>query len=231
MHTPPVPLDLTPFGFTPTESLVYEVLVTQGPGTGYAIARSAGLARANAYSALGGLVTKGAARVENGRPKRYRPEPPPVLLSRIVDRQGQAVEQLSQALSSISAPASPTVTEVTSLRGLTQMITLEAARAAESVRLHLPASVYAGLGPALRRVAGLAVGLELSADEPVDGLPVPIAVHPAGNRWPGQPLLGVIDGRLALIGTLSAGEPDGFWTTRPALVAAAGHALDGLSGR
>ena len=42
-------LDLTPFGFTPTESAVYEVLLSAGPGTGYAIARSAGLARANAY--------------------------------------------------------------------------------------------------------------------------------------------------------------------------------------
>src|SRR5258705_7790665 len=48
--------------------------LTSGPGTGYAIARSAGLARANAYSALEGLVAKGAARVEGGRPKRYRPE-------------------------------------------------------------------------------------------------------------------------------------------------------------
>ena len=54
-------VDLTPFGFTPTESAVYAVLLTQGPGTGYAIARSAGLARANAYAALEGLVAKGAA--------------------------------------------------------------------------------------------------------------------------------------------------------------------------
>ena len=38
-------LDLTPFGFTPTESRVYQVLLGDGPGTGYAIARSAGLAR------------------------------------------------------------------------------------------------------------------------------------------------------------------------------------------
>ena len=49
-------IDLTPFGFTPTESLVYEVLLTGGPGTGYAVARGAGLARANAYSALEALV-------------------------------------------------------------------------------------------------------------------------------------------------------------------------------
>jgi len=37
-------INLTHFGFTPTESLVYEVLLIGGPGTGYAIARSAGLA-------------------------------------------------------------------------------------------------------------------------------------------------------------------------------------------
>ena len=36
-------LDLTPFGFTPTEGLIYEVLLTGGPGTGYTIARAAGL--------------------------------------------------------------------------------------------------------------------------------------------------------------------------------------------
>ena len=73
-------IDLTHFGFTPTESLVYEVLLTGGPGTGYAIARTAGLARANAYSALEGLVSKGAARVETGRPKRYLPEAPAALM-------------------------------------------------------------------------------------------------------------------------------------------------------
>jgi sugar-specific transcriptional regulator TrmB len=53
--------DLTRFGFTPTEGLVYQVLLTGGPGTGYAIARAAGLARANAYSALEGLVAKSSS--------------------------------------------------------------------------------------------------------------------------------------------------------------------------
>ena len=84
-------IDLTPFGFTPTESLVYEVLLTSGPGTGYAIARSAGLARANAYSALEGLVSKGAARVDPGRPKRYRPEAPAALIARISTGHGLAL--------------------------------------------------------------------------------------------------------------------------------------------
>src|SRR6266511_1377004 len=33
--------DLTPFGFTPTESLVYTTLLRLGPTTGYAVARAA----------------------------------------------------------------------------------------------------------------------------------------------------------------------------------------------
>ncbi len=100
-------LDLTPFGFTPTESAVYQVLLADGPGTGYAIARSAGLARANAYSALEGLVAKGAARVETGRPRRYRPEPPAALIARISTDHGHALDRLSKELESIVRPRHP----------------------------------------------------------------------------------------------------------------------------
>src|ERR687891_554380 len=55
-------VDLTPFGFTPTESLVYTALLRLGPSTGYAVARRARVARANAYAALEGLVEEGLAR-------------------------------------------------------------------------------------------------------------------------------------------------------------------------
>src|SRR4029077_11000093 len=77
-----VALDLTPFGFTPTESLVYATLLRLGPSTGYAVARSARLARANAYGALEGLVARGAATrtPPPNRPARYRPADPPALL-------------------------------------------------------------------------------------------------------------------------------------------------------
>src|SRR3954468_12626375 len=104
-------IDLTSFGFTPTESLIYEALLTHGPGTGYALARAAGLARANAYSALEGLVAKGAARVEGGRPRHYWPEPPTALIARITNDQGQALERLTTDLQAIAVPATATVVE------------------------------------------------------------------------------------------------------------------------
>src|SRR5829696_711672 len=102
-------LDLTKFGFTPTESSVYEVLLKHGPGTGYGIARAAGLARANAYSALEGLVSKGAARVETGRPRRYRPESPAGLIARISHNHGLALDRLTSDLETIAVPTTPTV--------------------------------------------------------------------------------------------------------------------------
>src|SRR6476619_8356748 len=96
-------INLTHFGFTPTESLVYEVLLRDGPGTGYSIARSAGLARANAYSALEGLVSKGAARADSGRPRRFRPESPSALIARITNDHSLALERLGGDLESLSA--------------------------------------------------------------------------------------------------------------------------------
>src|SRR6478736_8377880 len=107
-------IDLTPFGFTPTESKMYTTLVSFGPGTGYALAQAAGLARANAYSALEGLVAKGAARVDGGRPKRYRPETPAALLARISTDHGLALEQLSHDLEAVSVPATQTLVEIES---------------------------------------------------------------------------------------------------------------------
>src|SRR6476646_10077949 len=140
-------INLTHFGFTPTESLVYEVLLTGGPGTGYAIARSAGLARANAYSALEGLVSKGAARVDGGRSKRYRPESGSALLSRLSDRQAAALDRLTDALTSIGAPEGPALIELESARASWQAMGRDLARAGRRAWICAPADAYQLLGP------------------------------------------------------------------------------------
>ncbi|MCL4864882.1 MAG: hypothetical protein KJZ47_03240 [Gemmatimonadales bacterium] len=223
-------LDLTPFGFTPTESLIYEVLLTGGPGTGYAIARTAGLARANAYAALEGLVGKGAARSEEGKPKRYRPEPPTALLARIMDGHGAAMEALSATLEQISVPASPTLVAVTNVRGVLQLISHETARAKDSVHLLAPADAYPVLTPALRRAAGAGVALTLRS---VAAASLPFAevetVDP-GADWPGQPVILAVDGRSALLASREGDKVDGHWGTAPTLVAAAMLAMRGLGG-
>jgi sugar-specific transcriptional regulator TrmB len=220
-------LNLTHFGFTPTESLVYEVLLTGGPGTGYAIARTAGLARANAYSALEGLVAKGAARVDaGGRPKRYRPETPAALIARISTDHGLAMDRLSSDLDAVSVPATPTLVEVESGRAVLQLITHDVARAATSVALLVPPDAYPLLAPALRRPFAAGLPLVLCATGPVDLGFAPVEVVPAERPWPGMPIISVVDDRSALMAARQGGDVRGHWSTAPAFVAGARLALD-----
>src|SRR2546428_8571334 len=88
---------LTPFGSTATESRVYATLLQLGPATGYAVARAARLARANAYGALDGLVTRSAASRAPGRPARYRPTDPQALLAGLAAQQRGALQRPSRA--------------------------------------------------------------------------------------------------------------------------------------
>src|SRR5947207_14305729 len=100
-------VDLTPFGFTATESLVYSALLRLGPATGYGVGRATRLARANAYAALEGLVTRGAAPRAAGRPAHYRPADPRALLARLPAEHAEAPDRLSHALEDASHPAQP----------------------------------------------------------------------------------------------------------------------------
>jgi sugar-specific transcriptional regulator TrmB len=216
-------IDLTPFGFTPTESLIYEVLLRGGPGTGYTIARAAGLARANVYAALEGLVGKGAARVGDGRPKQFRPEPPSTLLARLSDRQGEAMDQLSAALATLAVPETPTLVELASPRGAVQLMGHEIARATQSVELIAPPDGCLALAPQLRRAASVGVTLDLASTATVPLGAVQIVVIPESN-WPGEPVLLVVDDRAALIGSRAGEHFSGHWGTGTAFVAAAHRA-------
>ena len=222
-------IDLTPFGFTPTESLVYEVLLRDGPGTGYAVARAAGLARANAYSSLEGLVSKGAARVELGRPKQYRPEAPATLIARISNNYGHALDQLSSDLDGISRAETPTLVEIDSGRTVLQLITHDVTRANTSVDLLAPPDAYPLLAPALRRPisAGLRVALWSIAGVNLEFSEV--GVLSQEPSWPGMPIVSVVDDRRAIIGSRNEGEVHGHWSTAPWFVAAARLTLERLS--
>jgi HTH-type transcriptional regulator, sugar sensing transcriptional regulator len=219
-------VDLTRFGFTPTESLVYEALLTGGPGTGYAIARSAGLARANAYSALEGLVTKGAARVDAGRPRHYRPESPAALIARISTDHGMALERLSGELQDVTVPTTPALVEVESGRAILQLMTHDIARATRSVSLLAPADAFPLLAPSLRRPLSSSVPLVLCSTSPVDLGFATVSVVSNDLGWPGMPIIVVVDDRSAILASREGNEIRGHWSTAPAFVAGARLALE-----
>jgi sugar-specific transcriptional regulator TrmB len=222
-------IDLTQFGFTPTESLVYEVLLSNGPGTGYAIARAAGLARANAYSALEGLVAKGAARVDAGRPRQYRAEPPAGLIARISNNHGQALERLATQLQEFGAPEAPTMVEIESARAVLQQITRDLAQASRSVGLLAPPDAFPLLAPALTRPVSAELTVQLWSTAPVTLELSPVKVISGDHEWPGMPIISVVDDRSALIGARRGNEVHGYWSTAPAFVAAARLTLERIS--
>ncbi len=63
------------FGLTNQEARVYRTLCAEGKMTGYEAAKATGISRSNVYTALAGLVEKGAACLSEETVTRYSPVP------------------------------------------------------------------------------------------------------------------------------------------------------------
>ena len=62
---------LNSFGLTRQEAVIYMVLIENGELTGYEVAKVSLISRSNVYTALAGLVEKGAAYVIEGSSTKY----------------------------------------------------------------------------------------------------------------------------------------------------------------
>jgi sugar-specific transcriptional regulator TrmB len=218
-------LDLTPFGFTPTESLVYATLLRLGPSTGYAVARASRLARANTYGALEGLVTRGAATrtPPTTRPIRYRPADPQALLAHLATLQGEALDHLARALRDTSHPAEPATKEVGGARAVANLILQLVARAERRVEGVLAADLWRPTLPAWRHAArsgGAAVELRVAGDLPGDAEGLI-----AQSVSPDAPTILVVDEAQVVV-TAGAGDSiSGVWSSHPLIVMLARRAL------
>lgn len=207
-------LDLTPFGFTPTESNAYRTLLDLGPSSGYAVARAMSIARANAYQALDGLVAKGAAVVvDAATPKRYRAVHPRTLFAQILAAEGRKLDDLERAMLAQPAAGGAPQIHLRGTRALLDVAVRAIVRAEGDVRCVTGGSRLDTLAPAFR--ARLAAGRQthLWATTPhVTDYPVPIAqVDPERLSTIGgaDAILLVADGALAA--TLGD-EAEGIWS-------------------
>lgn len=222
-------VDLTPFGFTPTESLVYATLLRLGPSTGYAVARASHLARANAYGALEGLVTRGAATrtPPAARPTRYRPADPQALLAHLATLQGEALDRLARALRDSSHPTEPITKEVGGARAVANLILQLVARAERRVEGVLAADLWRPTLPAWRhaaRTGGAALELRVAGDLPADagGLA-------AQSVSPDTPTILVVDEAQVVVTSGAGDEIAGLWSSHPLIVMLARRALETIA--
>ena len=220
-------LDLTPFGFTPTESLVYATLLRLGPSTGYAVARGARLARANAYGALEGLVARGAATrtPPPNRPARYRPTDPQSLLAHLATLQGEALDRLGRQLRDFSRPGEPVVREVAGSRAVANLVMQLVARAERGVEGVIPLELWRPTLPAWRRAAERAqLKVRMRGGMPEDA---PSWLEPASDTLDATLL--VIDEAHLVITSGDGDAVTGLWTSHPLILVLARRALQTLS--
>lgn len=218
-----MPADLMPFGFTATESMVYSTLLRLGPATGYAVARAVRLARANAYGALDGLVSRGAAVRIPGRPMRYRPADPQALLAQITAAHGEALDRLSRALADAARSTEPETKTLAGARAVANVVLQLVARAERRVEGVLAAELWRATLPAWRRAAARAqVELRIAGDAPTEAPELVVGTTP-----PDHPTVLVIDNTQTLAAVGSADGLAAVWTSHPAIVALARRALGG----
>lgn len=228
-----MPLDLTPFGFTPTETAAYRTLTTLGPLSGYSLAKSLSIARANAYQALHGLVAKGAATRLGGRPERFRPVQPAALFAAIAQRSASQLDALEVELGHQPAGAVATI-PIAGRRALMDTALRTAARSPGALICIASASELTALAPAWHRrvAADWPTGLWCFGDlAPTSGLPVAprqLEASPA-QAYFGSPVFALATPEAAILSRLESGVPTGFWTSDGVLSGAVRATIDRLT--
>ena len=102
---------LTHFNLTKQEATLYVLLLKEGYLTGYEAAKQTGISRSNTYTALAGLVDKGAAYVlEEGKVTRYTPVPPEEFCSNKIDRLKEIKDKVLNQLPTLKNDAEGYIT-------------------------------------------------------------------------------------------------------------------------
>jgi HTH-type transcriptional regulator, sugar sensing transcriptional regulator len=217
-------VDLTPFGFTATESVVYSALLRLGPATGYGVGRATRLARANAYAALEGLVGRGAAQRASGRPAQYRPADPRALLARLAAEQGAALDRLSHALEDASHPTEPETRTAAGARAVANVMQQLVARATGSIQGIVAAELWGPTLPAWRRAATRAtLDVRLAGEAPdAEGLL-------KGTVAAATPTVLLIDDSQLLTAAGAGEQITALWSFHPLLVTLARVALRSIA--
>ena len=216
-------LDLTPFGFTPTQGSAYERLLSLGPSSGYAVAKSLAIARTNAYQALDGLIAKGAATLVGEDPKTYRAVSPGTLHALISQRQARQLDNLDASLDQLGQDGSASLREFSGSREFGHLILRAATRAKDRVLFLGPGSAAVAAAPIWRKRATDGLDSELWIYGDLPQLPV----EPAGSVTEeraieqfGAPPVALVAGEIGVLGSFHGSDMRGYWSSEPLIVGA-----------
>ena len=218
-------IDLTPFGFTPTENIAYGALLDLGPSSGYALAKELSIARANAYQALNGLVAKGAAVTTTDQPRRFRAERPDAILARVIGVEAQKLDALETQMGAAGPQDGSAVVEVHGKRAILDIALRTLAREPDAITCISAPDLLVALAPAWRRRAldSRPSSVWLIGDDP-GNLPVPTqgGIDPTKSvELFSGPVFLLLAGDVAVIARDDGDDMAGYWTSDMTIVGAA----------
>ena len=224
-------MDLVRFGFTPTEARVYVALLAISPATGYAVAQSARLARANTYDALEGLAARGAVSRLAGRPVRYAASDPAALVDKLRRAFTSGLDSLASSLSAIRRAAPPTDLPGVETIGDRDALFERVVSSARGARSELLAVVGPWAAPVFADLQAPRGGararlLSLGAPAPAGAALREVSPGEIEAYWGGLPVAVVVDKRRAVCGILLDGpRAAGIATEHPGLMPFLRHLL------
>ena len=109
---------LTYFNLTRQEATLYLTLLAEGRLTGYEATKLTGISRSNTYTALAGLVEKGAAYVLEDKATRYTP----VSLDEFCENRVRRLQELKEELLRELPSTSQSVDGYITIKGATEII-------------------------------------------------------------------------------------------------------------
>ncbi len=199
------------FGFTPTESRVYQTLLQLGPSTGYSVARELGIARANVYHSLEALARRGAVRRAAGSPARYAAAGPAALVGELERAFKKDLASLEEELHSLPIGGSGARAEFEPIASGAHLLARAASCADAAVTELLVVTgpwaepIHGRLPAAMSRHVQVRV-VSLGEPAPPGALVRAVAGDELRAYWGGLPVAVVADQARAVCGVLGDGD-------------------------
>lgn len=212
---------LQSLGLTGTEARVYAALRRYGPLTGYEAAQHSGVTRANAYTALERLLTRGAVRaIPGARARKFEA----ATLKDFVEARVRDMRQTGEDVETALRPAPPASRVIAGegLQALSQAAYTLTHDAVSVVHLALSPEAAMTVGPAIEAVRSREVAARVAC---LAHCPVPCPVcGPEAHRlevpWPSGLVLGRDAAEVLIADDLRGDSSYSYAVIRSALLGA-----------
>lgn len=168
---------LQALGFTDYEARAYIALTEASPATAYEIAQRSGIPRANAYTVIGSLASKGAVQEVMRKPAKYVPVDPGEFFGRRARETSELCTEVAQAIKTRKQPDSNVyVWAYHGQDAVTSQIEEMMGAAQRHIWIKAPTEMIQGHLPRLIEAAerGVSIILIVFGDDET-----PLRVHPA----------------------------------------------------